>query len=199
MWAPGCVPLFVTDGLKDYATALLTYFGQWMRPERRQDKGPRPKPRWMPLPQLLYAQVVKSYRRRRLVGGDAPGRVRHPAGHGAGLGGLWLDHQHRFCRTAQPRHPSAGRGNRTPGQHAVPRRSGLAGPVNLVSGLSQFRLTPRQLAPGAGRAHPHQREWLGQGVGPCSPAMAAGLTDHVWSLTEVLLYRVPPWPQAQMV
>jgi len=40
-----------------------------MHPERRQDKGPRPKPRWMPLPQLLYAQVVKSYRRRRLVGG----------------------------------------------------------------------------------------------------------------------------------
>src|SRR5262249_24117732 len=28
---------------------------------------------------------------------------------------------------------------------------------------------------------------------PCTPAMAAGLTDHVWSLKEVLLYRVPPW------
>ncbi len=27
-----------------------------------------PKPRWMPLPGLLYAQVVKSYRRRRIVG-----------------------------------------------------------------------------------------------------------------------------------
>ena len=34
---------------------------------------------------------------------------------------------------------------------------------------------------------------------PCTPAMAAGLTDHVWSLKEVLLYRVPPWPQPQMV
>jgi hypothetical protein len=30
---------------------------------------------------------------------------------------------------------------------------------------------------------------------PCTPAMAAGLTDHVWSLKEVLCYRVPPWPQ----
>ena len=30
----------------------------------------------------------------------------------------------------------------------------------------------------------------------CStPAMAAGLTDHVWTLREVLLFRVPPWPQ----
>ena len=34
---------------------------------------------------------------------------------------------------------------------------------------------------------------------PCTPALAAGLTDHVWSLKEVLLYRVPPWPQAQTV
>jgi predicted transcriptional regulator len=66
---PGCVPLCLTDGLKDYSTALLTHFGHWMPPGRRQDKGPRPKPRWMPLPQLLYAQVVKSYRRRRVVGG----------------------------------------------------------------------------------------------------------------------------------
>jgi IS1 family transposase len=66
--APGCVPLVLTDGLKEYGTALLTHFGQWRQPERRQDKGPRPKSRWIPLPALRYAQVVKSYRRRRLVG-----------------------------------------------------------------------------------------------------------------------------------
>jgi hypothetical protein len=30
---------------------------------------------------------------------------------------------------------------------------------------------------------------------PWTPAMAAGLTDHVWTLQEVLLFRVPPWPQ----
>ena len=34
---------------------------------------------------------------------------------------------------------------------------------------------------------------------PCTPAMAAGVTDHVWSLKEVLLFRGPPWPQAQTV
>jgi hypothetical protein len=33
---------------------------------------------------------------------------------------------------------------------------------------------------------------------PCTPAMAAGLTDHVWSLREVLLFRVPPWSQPQV-
>ena len=26
-------------------------------------------------------------------------------------------------------------------------------------------------------------------------AMADGLTDHVWPLREVLLFRVPPWSQ----
>ena len=30
---------------------------------------------------------------------------------------------------------------------------------------------------------------------PGTPAMAARLTDRVWTLREVLLFRVPPWPQ----
>jgi hypothetical protein len=65
--APDCAPLFLTDGLREYLTALLTHYGSWVQPPRRQDKGPAPKPRWMPVPQLLYAQVVKTVRRRRLV------------------------------------------------------------------------------------------------------------------------------------
>jgi hypothetical protein len=43
--APGCVPLFLTDGFKEYATAILAHCGHWMQPERRQDKGPMPNPR----------------------------------------------------------------------------------------------------------------------------------------------------------
>jgi len=69
--APDCAPLFLTDGFREYLTALLTHYGAWVQPPRRQAKGALPKPRWMPLPQLLYAQVVKTVRRRRLV------RVRH--------------------------------------------------------------------------------------------------------------------------
>src|SRR4029450_9128077 len=65
--APDCAPLFLTDGFKEYLTALLTHYGQWGQPARRQDKGPHPKPRWRPLPQLLYAQVIKTVRRRHLV------------------------------------------------------------------------------------------------------------------------------------
>ena len=65
--APDCAPLFLTDGFREYLTALLTHSGDWVQPPRRQGKGPRPKPRWMPRPQLLYAQVIKTVRRRRLV------------------------------------------------------------------------------------------------------------------------------------
>src|SRR5438270_11924199 len=69
--APDCAPLLLTDGFREYLTALLTHSGHWVRPPRRQAQGPAPKPRWMPLPGLLSAQVVKTVRRRRLV------RVRH--------------------------------------------------------------------------------------------------------------------------
>ena len=55
--APDCVPLFLTDGFREYMTAVLTHFGQWMQPARRRAQGPAPQPRWMPRPHLLYAQV----------------------------------------------------------------------------------------------------------------------------------------------
>jgi hypothetical protein len=65
--APDCAPLFLTDGFREYLTALLTHYGYWVQPPRRQATGSLPKSRWMPRPQLLYAQVVKTVRRRRLV------------------------------------------------------------------------------------------------------------------------------------
>src|SRR2546428_2353491 len=55
--APDCAPLFLTDGFREYLTALLTHYGHWVQPERRQAKGP------LPQPGLLYAQVVKTVRR----------------------------------------------------------------------------------------------------------------------------------------
>jgi hypothetical protein len=57
--APDCVPAWFSDGFKGYLPAILSHFGLWVHPERRQDKGPWPKPRWLPLPGLRYAQIVK--------------------------------------------------------------------------------------------------------------------------------------------
>jgi transposase-like protein len=50
--APDCAPLFLTDGFREYLTALLTHYGYWVQPPRRQATGPAPQPRWMPLPPL---------------------------------------------------------------------------------------------------------------------------------------------------
>ena len=65
--APDCARLFLTDGFREYLTALLTLYGHWVQLPWRQARGPAPKPRWMPQPERLYAQVVKTLRRRRLV------------------------------------------------------------------------------------------------------------------------------------
>jgi len=50
------------------------------------------------------------------------------------------------------------------------------------------------LMPEPTNGHGSARLWQ-----PCTPAMAAGLTDHVWTLQEVLMFRVPPWPQPHVV
>jgi IS1 family transposase len=197
--APECVPLFLTDGLKDYGTALLTHFGSWRQPERRQGKGPMPKLRWIPLPELLYAQVVKTVRRRRLV------RVQHRVVFGtleavqqvlaacswiintAFVERLNLDIRQRVA--------------------AVGRRVNTLcrGEESLLDQLALFQVYHNFVLPHTSLRQPLPVPEVPNGCGlakgwsPCTPAMAAGLTDHVWSLKEVLLYRVPPWPQLQTV
>jgi hypothetical protein len=95
--APGCLPLFLTDGLKDYGMALLRHFGQWMQPERRQAKGPKPQPRWMPQPGLLYAQVVEGVPASASHRRQTSGGVRHLGSSRAGFRGMWPENQHRVC------------------------------------------------------------------------------------------------------
>jgi hypothetical protein len=50
------------------------------------------------------------------------------------------------------------------------------------------------LIPEPTNSHGSAKRWR-----PCTPAMAAGLTNHVWTLQEVLRFRVPPWPQPHAV
>jgi transposase-like protein/IS1 family transposase len=195
--APGCVPLFLTDGFREYMTALLAHFGHWMQPERRQDKGPRPKPRWMPLPALLYAQVVKSYRRRRIVG------VKHRVVFGT------LEQVHQVLVACGRKINTAfvERLNLDIRQRvaAVGRRVNTLcqGEDGLRHQLTVYHAYYNFCLPHASLRQPLLVPELTNGSGsakvwrPCTPAMAAGLTDHVWALKEVLLSRVPPWPQAQ--
>jgi IS1 family transposase len=66
--ALGCVPLFMSDQWAPYAIALLTHFGYWRKIPRRHKCGRPPSPRWLPLPILHYAQVVKQRVNGRVVG-----------------------------------------------------------------------------------------------------------------------------------
>jgi len=57
--APDCVPLFLSDGCKDYLPAILTHFGCWSHPKRHHAKGPAPQPRWRPRPELLRHGLLR--------------------------------------------------------------------------------------------------------------------------------------------
>jgi IS1 family transposase len=190
--APGCVPLFVTDGFKEYATALLAHFGQWVQRPRRQATGPTLKPRWMPLPQLCYAQVIKTVRRRRLV------RVSHRV-----VFGTFEAVQEVLAACGwQINTAFIERLNLSFRQHvaAVGRRvtTLCKGEQGLHQQLALYHTSYNFCLPHTSLRHPWPQPLPTNGHGSAkrwqarTPAMAAGLTDHVWTLREVLCFRVPP-------
>jgi IS1 family transposase len=191
--APERAPLFLTDGFREYLTALVTHDGEWIQPERRQAKGPQPKPRWMPVPGLLYAQVGKSYRRRRITA------VTHRVVFGARetIESILAKRGWKINTSLIERlnlefrqHVAAiGRRVNTLCKHEAGLRQQLAifhTYHNFVLPHASLRLPLSDPTD----AMDSTKRWKSR-----TPAMAAGLTDRVWSLREVLMFRVPPWPQ----
>jgi IS1 family transposase len=177
--APGCVPLFLTDGFKEYTTALLTHYGQWVQPTRQRAQGPAPKPRWMPLPELLYAQVIKTVRRRRLV------RVSHRVVFGT----LEAVEQGLAAYGWQINTAFIERLNLSFRQHvaAVGRRvtTLCKGEQGLHQQLALYHTYYNFCLPHASLRQPLPQPLPTNGPGSAkrwqsrTPAMAAGLTDHV--------------------
>jgi IS1 family transposase len=197
--APHCIPLCVTDGLKDYGTAFLTHFGSWIQPARRRDKGLLPKPRWMPVPELLYAQVVKSYRRRRIVGvtyrvvfGTMERVQQVLSACGRKINTAFVE---RLNLDIRQRVAAVGRRVNTLCQG----EDGVRQQLVVYHAYYNFCLPHVSLRQPLLVAEPTNGSGSAKLWRPCTPAMAAGLTDHVWTLREVLLFRVPPWPQPQAV
>jgi hypothetical protein len=193
--ALGCVPAWFSDGFKGYLPAIVGHFGLWVHPGRSHDKGPWPKPRWMPLPGLLYAQVVKSYRRRRIVAvkhrvvfGTLEAVEQVLAACGWKINTAFVERLNLDIRQCVA---------------AVGRRVNTLckGEDGMQHQLALFHAYHNFVLPHASLRQPLQVPEPTNGPGPAkrwrpyTPAMAAGLTDHVWTLQEVLLYRVPPWPQ----
>src|SRR5262247_2858579 len=150
------------------------------------------------LPELLYAQVIKSYRRGRIVG------VTHRVVFGTRLG---IEQVLARCgwtiNTAFVERLNLDLRQRVA---AIGRRVNTLcqGEAGLRDQLVLFQVYHNFVLPHASLRQPLPAPEVTNGRGtakrwqPLTPAMAAGLTDHVWSLREVLLYRVPPWPQAQV-
>jgi len=197
--APGCVPLFLSDGYAHYLTAIGTHFGHWVLASRRQPRGPAPMPRWMPLPALLYAQVVKTMRRRRIV------EVKHRVVFGTHaavaqvLAACGWQIQTAFVErlnlSLRQRVAALRRRSATP----CKSDDGLGQHLALFQVYHNFVLPHASLRPALAAPIPTNGSGSAKVWRPCTPAMAAGLTDHVWNLREVLMFRVPPLPQLQMV
>jgi hypothetical protein len=149
----------------------------------------------MPLPQRRYAQVVKTVRRHRLV------RVSHRvvcgtlaaihdvlAPHGWHIHTAFVE---RLNRTIRQHIAAVGRrgSTRCQGEDGV-RQQGA-----VFHGYSNCCVPHASVCPPLPQPEPTNGTGSATQGRPCTPAMAAGLTDHVWILREVLLFRVPSWPQ----
>jgi len=154
-----------------------------------------PKPRWVPLPGLLYAQVVKTVRRRRLV--DVKHRIvfgtldavqQVLAVHGWQINTAFIE---RVNLTIRQHVAAVGRRVSTLCKHEAGLRQQLA----LYQVYYNFCLPHAGLRQALPQPEPTHGTGSARQGRPQTPAMAAGLTDHVWTLREVLLFRVPPWPQ----
>ena len=158
-----------------------------------------PTPRWMPLPQLLYAHVLKVTRRWRLS------RVRHCvmfgalaaieqvlAAHGWHINTAFIE---RLNLTIRQHVAAVGRRVMT----LCKSEEGVRQQVALYHIYDNFCLPHARLRQALPQPAPTNGTGSAQQWRPRTPAMAAGLTEHVWTLREVLLFRVPPWPQPQSV
>ena len=157
-----------------------------------------PKPRWIPLPQLLYAQVVKTTWRRRLVRlsrrvvcGTLEAVEQVLAASGWQINTAFIERVNLSIRQQVA---------------AVGRRVATLckGEDGLHQQLALYHVYYNFVLPHANLRQPWAEPVRTYGTGsaqgwrPWTPAMAAGLTDHVWTLKDVLRYRVPSWPQAQL-
>jgi hypothetical protein len=193
--APDCAPLFLPDGFRESMTALLTHYGHWVHLPRRQATGPAPKPRGRPRPGLLSAQVVKTVRRRRLV------RVQPQVVCGTleavqqGLAACGWQSTTAFIErlNLSLRQQVAAGGRRV--------TTLCKGEAGLRQELAVSQVYYNFCLPHASVRQPLPQPLSTHGTGaakpwhPYTPALAAGLTAHGWTLREVWLYRVPPWPQ----
>jgi IS1 family transposase len=188
--APDCLPIFTSDGLNLYFYALTAHFGQWVQGVGRRARE------WQVAAGLLYGQVKKRYRRRRLIGVTYIMRCGTRVDLRAGLQALGLSGK---LNTA-----FVERLNLTLRQSvaALLRRtwSTMQGAPQLFMHLEwwrayyhfvrpheSLRVLLRQPITRGGKRQPQRYRQR-------TPAMAAGLSSRRWSVRELLGVPLPANP-----
>lgn len=171
--------LVLTDGLSAYVKAFRR---AWRRPARTGRVG---RPRLVEEPGLVMGQAVKQYRERRVVGvlhrAVAGSLEAIEAALGATGSGNVINTAYIERLNATFRARLVGLVRRT---RALARRQRMLETGMWLVGVSYNLCTPHhslRVEAGSGS------KWAER-----TPAMAAGLTGHVWSAQELLCYRVPP-------
>jgi transposase-like protein len=166
--------LVVVDGFRSYVDALRLAF------RRREHHGGVGAPRKVPWPELCIGQVVKQTCGRRLVGvkrwvvQGSQQRVEQLVRAVPGCLVLNTAYIERLNGTFRARLAPLAR--RT--HHLVHRKEVLHAGMYLVGALYNFCTYHASLSLESGQ----QR----------TPAMAAGITEHCWSVGELLWHKVPP-------
>ncbi len=171
--------LFCVDG-------LLTYVRVIRRAFRRPLPARTGLPRLIPWPDILIGQVLKEYQGKRVVGvlrrmaqgswQAAQGLIAKSQG-GTQLNTAFIE---RLNATFRSRLTVLARRTR-----ALLRRPHTLAPLIYLMGcVYNFCTYQRSLrVPGLIGGH----KWI-----PRTPAIAAGITDHCWTVQELLSSRVPP-------
>ena len=178
--AKGLSFLVCVDGLASYVTAFTRVFRD---PERT---GRRGRPRLKAIPGLLLGQVIKHHSGRRLVDvtrrvvlgtAEAIAGVLSATGTGTGINTSYIERLNATFRASMC--PLVRRGR------AIARGEGvLTGWMYLVGCAYNFcweHDSLRVAAEPGGRL-----KWVAR-----TPAMAAGLTDHRWTMHELLSQPIP--------
>ncbi|HYN25455.1 MAG TPA: DDE-type integrase/transposase/recombinase [Pyrinomonadaceae bacterium] len=167
-------PLLVcTDGLVSYIRAIRETF----RDPVPTGSGGRPRlRRWR---HVLIAQVIKRYERRRVIETErrivdgTPARVETLRRRSQGEGVINTAYIERLNATFRERLAALTRRGRALARRTLTLQHGMY----LIGTVYNF-------------CTPHAS--LAQAGGKTTPAMAAGITDHCWSVRELLSYHVPP-------
>lgn len=176
----GPLPLFCSDGLDQYSVALLDCYCVTKEYPRTGRRGRPRKRKQLPAPDLRYAQVVKRHEGRRLV--EVIRKVVYGNPEEIPDQAISTSLLERQNLTIRQDNACLTRKTLAFSKDQDDLRAQLAlyiAYANLVRKHRALRLPANEPV-----QDKTPRRWT-----PRTPAMAAGRTDHVWSLRELLTYK----------